>query len=174
MHNTASWIWYTCAMEMKTSSLLILAVVLSIIAGVLLKISEVGQQHFAPQINSYADCVAAGNPILESYPSQCRTPDGRSFVNPAEHIDIPTSVTQSQQQYVGPGCMVGGCSGEVCADQTEAANLVSNCIYMPQFACYKTARCEKQTDGKCGWSQTAELQACIAAAPNSQAQPMAQ
>jgi hypothetical protein len=33
-------------------------------------------------INSYADCVAAGYPIQESYPEQCRTPDGKSFINP--------------------------------------------------------------------------------------------
>jgi hypothetical protein len=36
----------------------------------------------AASINSYADCVAAGYPIQESYPEQCRTPDGKSFINP--------------------------------------------------------------------------------------------
>ena len=160
-------------MEMKTSSLLILAVILSIIAGVLLKISQVGQQHFTPPTATYADCVAAGNPILESYPLQCRTPDGRMFVNPDEHVDVPTTATQNPprpQQFVQNGCAVGGCSGEICSEASDAGNLVSNCIYMPQFACYKTARCEKQTNGKCGWSATTELNACLAAAPQSQAQ----
>jgi hypothetical protein len=165
-------------MEMKTSSLIVLALILSIITGVLLKISEVGQQHFVPQINSYADCVAAGNPTLETYPSQCKTPDGHTFVNPDEQpaAQAPTSTqTQPQsQQYVQNGCMVAGCSGEMCSDATDAGNLVSNCIYMPQFACYKTARCEKQADGKCGWSMTADLSACIEAAPRPEAQPSAQ
>lgn len=36
----------------------------------------------APTVTSYAECVAAGYPILETYPEQCRTPDGRTFVNP--------------------------------------------------------------------------------------------
>lgn len=31
-------------------------------------------------INSFASCAAAGYPIMESYPEQCRTPDGVTFV----------------------------------------------------------------------------------------------
>jgi len=30
-------------------------------------------------INNFDDCASAGNAILESYPEQCRTADGRSF-----------------------------------------------------------------------------------------------
>lgn len=30
-------------------------------------------------INSFEDCVAAGNPVMESYPRQCRAGD-RTFV----------------------------------------------------------------------------------------------
>lgn len=30
-------------------------------------------------ITNYSDCVAAGNVILETYPEQCKTNDGRSF-----------------------------------------------------------------------------------------------
>jgi|GEM_PF-714304 len=30
-------------------------------------------------ITSYDECAAAGYPIIESFPEQCRTPDGRSF-----------------------------------------------------------------------------------------------
>lgn len=31
------------------------------------------------QINSFEECAQADYPILESYPEQCRTPDGRNF-----------------------------------------------------------------------------------------------
>jgi len=31
-------------------------------------------------INSFEDCIDAGNPAMESYPRQCRTPDGEVFV----------------------------------------------------------------------------------------------
>lgn len=32
-------------------------------------------------INSFAECVAAGNPVMESYPEQCAA-NGRTFTNP--------------------------------------------------------------------------------------------
>lgn len=38
----------------------------------------------ALKVNSYEECVAMGYPVMESYPMQCRTPDGRTFVSPVE------------------------------------------------------------------------------------------
>ena len=32
------------------------------------------------EINSFEECVSAGNPVMESYPQQCRTADGKHFV----------------------------------------------------------------------------------------------
>jgi len=44
------------------------------------------------QIKSFQDCVALGYPILESYPRQCKTPDGRIFTedigNELEKADL--------------------------------------------------------------------------------------
>lgn len=40
-------------------------------------------------IESFEDCLAAGNPIMESYPRQCRTSDGKHFV---EVIDTQTNL----------------------------------------------------------------------------------
>lgn len=57
------------------------------------------------------------------------------------------------------GCYVGGCSGEICSDQPNA---VSSCVYRPEYACYKTASCARQSSGQCGWTQTAALEQCIA------------
>lgn len=31
-------------------------------------------------INSFEECVSAGNPVMESHPRQCRTVDGKHFV----------------------------------------------------------------------------------------------
>ncbi len=33
-----------------------------------------------PVINSFEECIAAGNPAMESYPRQCNTQDGKHFV----------------------------------------------------------------------------------------------
>jgi len=41
-------------------------------------------QNQNPQINSFEQCIAAGNPAMESHPRQCRTVDGNHFV---EQID---------------------------------------------------------------------------------------
>lgn len=30
-------------------------------------------------VNSFEECASAGYPVLESFPEQCRTPDGRTF-----------------------------------------------------------------------------------------------
>lgn len=34
----------------------------------------------APRISSFADCAAAGHPVMESYPRQCKVPEGRTFI----------------------------------------------------------------------------------------------
>jgi hypothetical protein len=59
-------------------------------------------------------------------------------------------------------CYIGGCSSEVCSDKPDA---VSNCMYAPSFSCYRTAKCERQVSGKCGWTETAELKKCLANPP---------
>lgn len=37
-----------------------------------------------PEVTDFESCVNAGNPILETYPAQCRTPDGRTFTEEVE------------------------------------------------------------------------------------------
>jgi hypothetical protein len=42
----------------------------------------------ADKITDFKSCVAAGNPVLESYPEQC-TYNGQSFINPTQNIPKP-------------------------------------------------------------------------------------
>ena len=56
-------------------------------------------------------------------------------------------------------CFVGGCSGQVCSDEE---GVITTCEYRPEYACYQAATCEVQDDGHCGWTQTEELQSCLA------------
>lgn len=58
-------------------------------------------------------------------------------------------------------CYVGGCSGQICSD---TQGMVSTCIYKEEYACYKSATCERQSNGACGWTNTKELEMCIASA----------
>ena len=59
-------------------------------------------------------------------------------------------------------CFVGGCSGQVCSDRE---GIISTCEWRPEYACYQDATCERQATGQCGWTETTELQACLASPP---------
>lgn len=41
-----------------------------------------------PNIYDFESCVAAGNPVLESYPEQCVN-KGQSYINPAQNVPDP-------------------------------------------------------------------------------------
>jgi hypothetical protein len=56
-------------------------------------------------------------------------------------------------------CYIGGCSSQLCSDQPD---MMSTCEYTAKYACYKTAKCERQQTGQCGWTPTAELNMCLA------------
>jgi len=60
-------------------------------------------------------------------------------------------------------CVKTGCSGTICAEPGK--EVITTCEYRPEYACYKTAACERQASGSCGWTQTAELTACLANPP---------
>src|SRR3989344_3568458 len=55
------------------------------------------------------------------------------------------------------GCMVTGCSGQVCAD----GDVITTCEYKPEYACYENAVCERQADDQCGWTLTATVGRCL-------------
>jgi hypothetical protein len=58
-------------------------------------------------------------------------------------------------------CKKTGCSGQICSDE----EVMTTCEWRPEYACYRTARCERQANGKCGFTQTPELIACLARPP---------
>lgn len=62
-------------------------------------------------------------------------------------------------------CRATGCSGTVCS----AEDVVTTCEYRPEYACYQDATCARQADGQCGWTMTAELEACLADPPDEAA-----
>lgn len=61
-------------------------------------------------------------------------------------------------------CKPTGCSATVCSDQ----EVMTTCEYKPEYECYKTAVCARQDDGQCGWTKSAELDACLANPPPMQ------
>ncbi|MDP3696626.1 MAG: Gmad2 immunoglobulin-like domain-containing protein [Candidatus Taylorbacteria bacterium] len=78
-------------------------------------------------------------------------------------LRVPVSFDLADWPVSLGACKVGGCSGQLCLDGSEE-DVVTTCEYKTEYACYKTAKCERQEDGKCGWTPTEELVACLAEA----------
>lgn len=87
------------------------------------------------------------------------TLDGYTFsVKDATATNMSILVDYKNAPVSLGSCYVGGCSAEICSDQPNA---MSTCIYRKEFACYKTAKCERQKSNQCGWTETPELTACL-------------
>ena len=67
----------------------------------------------------------------------------------------------SEKPVISGGCLATGCSGQICSDE----DVITTCEYKEEYACYKTAKCERQNSpaggGKCGWTPTEELVSCL-------------
>ena len=91
------------------------------------------------------------------------TPNKKSqvIVSPKDYRFVVNVVPQGTaiKPGQGSGCYVGGCSAQLCTDRPDA---VSTCEYNEKYACYKTATCERQVSGECGWTRSIELNSCLA------------
>lgn len=65
-------------------------------------------------------------------------------------------------------CFRTGCSGQVCSDQ----DVITDCMYRPEYACYEAASCERQSNGACGWTPTPELETCLSAGEEPPVAPL--
>ncbi|MDP3954030.1 MAG: Gmad2 immunoglobulin-like domain-containing protein [bacterium] len=77
-----------------------------------------------------------------------------------EHDDqlrIPVIFGPSTSSGQAKSCIITGCSSQVCAEE----EVITTCEYREEYACYRTAKCERQTDGQCGWTETQELTSCL-------------
>lgn len=52
-----------------------------------------------PKVTSFEQCVAEGNPVMESYPRQCRSQAGDLFVEEIKDIPKDASV-EEQRRYI--------------------------------------------------------------------------
>ena len=65
-----------------------------------------------PSINSFEECIAWGYPVLESYPRQCRTPEGKTLVedigNELEKINLIRVENPRPNQTISSPLIIGG------------------------------------------------------------------
>lgn len=92
------------------------------------------RQQGAEEIKTFEGCARAGYPILESYPRQCRTPEGRAFTEIVPPIE-PEPANQTEPSpapgegfcgvstkgtcFTDADCGKGGCSGQICQSRNE-------------------------------------------------------
>jgi hypothetical protein len=57
-------------------------------------------------------------------------------------------------------CVRAGCSSQLCVEPSEG-DIVTTCEWLPQYACLQAAPCERQPNGTCGHTPSAELDACL-------------
>jgi hypothetical protein len=108
------------------------------------------ESHIGEKVEVYAQVKEDGTYTL--YGSEgfyIKLMNGNEMVNPV------------REPITTGGCSVGGCSGQICADAATAGDMATTCEYRAEYACYKEAMCERQATGKCGWTDTSELRACI-------------
>ncbi len=69
-------------------------------------------------ITNFEECIAAGNPAMESYPRQCRTPDGKHFVE-----EINDNPVESSSCSGSAGCFTDYVTRIVDGDTIHTATL---------------------------------------------------
>lgn len=63
------------------------------------------------EIRNFQECIEAGNPVMESYPRQCRSQEGQTFV---EELDESVQVEPPTDSLCEDQCGDGVCDDIVC------------------------------------------------------------
>jgi eight-cysteine-cluster-containing protein len=117
--------------------------ILAALALVIAMSVNLARQHGAEEIQTFEGCAKAGYPILESYPRQCRTPDGRAFIEILQPTEPAPADPIEPSPAPGDGfcgrstkgtcltdadCGKGGCSGQVCQSRKQEP-VITTCEY---------------------------------------------
>ncbi len=92
-------------------------------------------------INSFEECVEAGNPVMESYPRQCRA-DSRVFVEEVNDTEGPSEHYCTEEEKAADFCTMH--YDPVCGDNGK--------IYSNGCVACSSGEIESYTPGECGES----------------------
>ena len=92
--------------------ILIIAVFAVIGIGVIYFFWQQGEEILDIQVASFEECVSAGYPIMESYPRQCSTPEGKTFAedigNELEKTDLIRVISPRPNQTISSPLVLEG------------------------------------------------------------------
>ena len=94
--------------------------------------------------------------IIAGMHTRVTGPAGRSQMLKATQFYLRAQAGGSSDNQNKP-CFKTGCSQQVCSDE----EVITTCEWRAEYECYKTARCERQSTGKCGFTDTPELRRCL-------------
>ncbi len=95
--------------------------------------------------------------------AEAPTEEPDTVVNPPVVKPNPPIIPPSNPPVLAGACAVGGCSSQLCGEAADMEGMVTTCEYREEYACYQTAKCERQATGQCGWTETPELAMCLKA-----------
>jgi hypothetical protein len=73
-------------------------IIFLVVAGLAAVYNMTASIGVSEEINSFEECAAAGYPIMESYPEQCRTADGQLFVRDISNDEFYQDFLQGSEQ----------------------------------------------------------------------------
>jgi hypothetical protein len=103
--------------------------------------------------------TSADGIIVAGVHTRVTGPAGRSQMLKAMqfYLRAGSGGTASGNDNQNKPCFKTGCSRQVCSDE----EVITTCEYRAEYDCYKTAKCERQANGKCGFTDTPELRRCL-------------
>lgn len=89
------------------------------------------------------------------------TPSPISYIPSPSPTIYPSSTPNPTTTNPTGKCIISGCNGEVCTEEGKQSGAITVCVWEEKYSCYKDLKCERQTNGRCGFTQTPEFKSCI-------------
>jgi hypothetical protein len=112
--------------------------------------------------NRIASCTLVPSLLLAlALAAGCYSSSGQAPPPSPSPAPAPAPAPSEPPPAASADCEPTGCSNTICAEAGKG--VMSTCEFKAEYACYSKAKCEKQANGACGWTRTADFEACLAA-----------
>ena len=110
---------------------LVLALILGAGIGYLFGYDHANAPTTEPLVTSFEECAAAGYPVMESYPEQCRTPEGQLFVREIPDEEPDTTPIPPPSRPLPEEPVACTADAKICPDGSGVGRVGPNCEFAP-------------------------------------------